>query len=178
MTTDSVVMRSSIITMIGEWMHGQDGRSHTQAGTRRAIDAVGQDARRGRACSRCGTADRVHLEGATGRRRPGRFACHEPRAASEAGRQATRCAAHGVAARRHGPRLRHRAVDAQARARAHRAAVRRALQPSARLAAARRHGLQLAKARAPGHRARRDCGLEVEAQDLAGTKKTLPPSTE
>jgi len=47
MTTDNALVRYPIISLIGESVHGKDGRSHTQAGARWSIDAGGQDARAG-----------------------------------------------------------------------------------------------------------------------------------
>ena len=63
MTTNTALVRYPISSLIGELVHGQDGRSYTQAGARWSVDAGGQDARAGGQRRGRGTADGVHMEG-------------------------------------------------------------------------------------------------------------------
>jgi FlaA1/EpsC-like NDP-sugar epimerase len=66
MTTDTSHVRSAISALIGESLHGPNGRSHTQAGARWAADAGWQDARRSGQGSGRRETDGVYVEGTAG----------------------------------------------------------------------------------------------------------------
>ncbi len=140
-------------------------------GSRRAIDVVWQDARRGSACRGCGSADRVHLEGAARRWRPGclrAMSTGRPSKLDAKQLDALRAALlQGAMAHDFGTELwtlkRVRVLIERLYG------VRFSQVHVWRLLGG--HGLQFAEARAPGHRARRGCRREVEAQDLARAQK-------
>ncbi|MGF6651498.1 filamentous hemagglutinin family protein [Paraburkholderia youngii] len=170
-TTDSLLVRYTVITLKGDGVDGQNGRRYAQAGACRSLDVGGQDARRSGKDGRSGAADCIHMEGPT-RRRWHRCAPRDGHGAAGAtGCGPTRRSARSAAAEPVDTRIRYRTVDAQARTGAHRATVRRYLQRGTCVAVAGRLGVQLAKAGAPGDRAQRGRGTDLEAQDLARAQK-------
>jgi len=152
MTTDSRLERYTIIALMTDEVHGQDGRSDAQANASWTPHAGGQDASRSREGRWRGAADGIHMEGPSGRRRHRGVTRHDHGPASAVGCGPVGGLARSAAARSIGTRFRYRVVDTQTRTGAHRATVWHHLQRGPCLATAGRAGLQFAKARAPGHR--------------------------
>src|SRR5271165_3082896 len=151
--------------------HGDRRRGET-AGACCAAAAAGAQAGGGSAASWCTSADRVPLARCAQRGRHRCLARDAQRwAARPTGRGAARAIAAHPAGRTASGGLRHGFVDAEAGARNHQASLRRAVQRSARLAAAGQAGLFQPEAGEARQGAGRGRHRALEEAHLAGAKK-------
>ena len=176
MTTDSPVVRYADVSVTSRIRHegeAQLGRGGQTASTRGSAATRGQEPTGSSTHGRCPAPDRIPLARGAGSQRHRRPARDEQRWAASANRRRGIIAAVRDAARgRHGTRLLHAAVDAQAGRAIDRAGVRRAIQRGPRLALARAAGAVQPETRSTRPGTRR-CGHRPVAQaHLASAKKT------